>query len=83
MSISEKENSEAVLTEVAFWLEGDRWSRSGGAPIAEVVARVEKVRTALQRRAIHQPWLDRQGDDRSTPKSAPFDCSSASSNFDA
>ena len=54
-SISEKENSAAVLSEVAFWLEGDRWSRSGGAPLAEVVVRVEKVRTALQRRAVHQP----------------------------
>ncbi|PNG50302.1 MULTISPECIES: PD-(D/E)XK nuclease family protein [unclassified Variovorax] len=53
-SIGEKENAQTLLAEVAFWLEGERWSRADGAPITEVAVRVEKVRTALQRRAVHQ-----------------------------
>jgi len=50
-SIVEKDAGEAVLQEISFWLEGERWSRVDGAPLEDLSVRTEKIHTALQRRA--------------------------------
>ncbi|MEJ8816102.1 PD-(D/E)XK nuclease family protein [Variovorax ureilyticus] len=45
------EGGPAMLDEVAYWLEGERWSRKDGTPLDALIGRTEKVRGALQRRA--------------------------------
>lgn len=48
--LAASEGGEAILGEVAFWLEGESWTREAGAPIDALEARVERVREAHRRR---------------------------------
>lgn len=48
--IAAEENGKEIAAEVEFWLEGDRWPRSEGAPLSVLLARVERLREALRRR---------------------------------
>lgn len=50
-AIAEQEDGQAILEEIAFWLEGERWSRADGAPLDDLSVRTEKIHKALQRRA--------------------------------
>ena len=44
------ENGDAILEDIAFWLEGERWNRDAGAPVDALLARVEKLADALRKR---------------------------------
>lgn len=39
-----------VLEDIAFWLEGERWSRAAGVPVDALLVRVDKLSTALRKR---------------------------------
>lgn len=49
--IAERKGGEKVLAEIEFWLEGERWRRDEGVPIAVLAARTSKIQEALKRRA--------------------------------
>lgn len=40
----------AILDDIAFWLEGERWTRNVGAPVDALLARVDKLSAALSKR---------------------------------
>lgn len=44
------EEGDTLLQDVAFWLEGARWSRDTGAPLGEITIRIERLREAHRRR---------------------------------
>ncbi|MGF6596290.1 hypothetical protein P3T23_000997 [Paraburkholderia sp. GAS448] len=44
------ENGDAILEDIAFWLEGERWNRAAGAPVDALLVRVEKLADALRKR---------------------------------
>ncbi|TAL98653.1 MAG: hypothetical protein EPN73_01630 [Paraburkholderia sp.] len=48
--IAATENGEKTVEEVAFWLEGERWSRDAGAPVDALGVRVERLLEALKYR---------------------------------
>ncbi|WP_197538754.1 PD-(D/E)XK nuclease family protein [Azoarcus sp. KH32C] len=48
--IGATEDGKGVLESIAFWLEGDRWSRDEGAPVDALLVRVDKLATALRKR---------------------------------
>lgn len=50
-SLKALDNAEAVLEEVAFWFEGERWDRHAGAPVGALVQRAYRVNEALKRLA--------------------------------
>jgi hypothetical protein len=50
-SLKELDNATAVVSNVAFWFEGERWDREAGAPIAALSARADRVLQALKRLA--------------------------------
>ena len=48
-SLKGLENGAAVLEEVAFWFESERWDRKAGAPVMALSARADRVYEALKR----------------------------------
>ncbi|HDR8948758.1 TPA: PD-(D/E)XK nuclease family protein [Burkholderia vietnamiensis] len=52
------ENGEAILEDIAFWLEGERWNRDAGAPVDALLARVEKLADALRKRLADDGLLN-------------------------
>lgn len=50
-SLKELENAKAVLADVAFWFEGERWDRAAGAPAAALGARADRVYQEIKRLA--------------------------------
>lgn len=44
------ENGADILEEIAFWLEGERWTREEGVPVDALVDRTRRVLKALSRR---------------------------------
>ena len=52
--IATGDDAQEVTDEIAFWLESERWSRSGGVPIDALIARVERLKEAMRRRLIGQ-----------------------------
>jgi hypothetical protein len=44
------EGSDAIAADIAFWLEGERWPRTGGAPIEAVLTRVDRLKEVMRRR---------------------------------
>ncbi|WP_341313482.1 PD-(D/E)XK nuclease family protein [Paraburkholderia sp. IMGN_8] len=53
-----EENGDAILEDVAFWLEGERWNRDAGAPVDALLARVEKLASALRKRLADDGLLN-------------------------
>ncbi|WP_153135333.1 PD-(D/E)XK nuclease family protein [Paraburkholderia agricolaris] len=53
-----EENGDAVLGDIAFWLEGERWNRDAGAPVDALLARVEKLTGALRKRLADDGLLN-------------------------
>jgi hypothetical protein len=50
-SIGEQgEDGPAVVAEVEYWLEGERWPRDDGIPIVKLLDRVEQMRERLRKR---------------------------------
>ncbi|WP_158100894.1 PD-(D/E)XK nuclease family protein [Variovorax sp. JS1663] len=50
-SLMALDNAEAVLDEVVFWFEGQRWDRHAGAPVSVLAQRADRVNEALKRLA--------------------------------
>lgn len=46
--IGSTERGEALLEEVAFWFEGQRWARDAGAPVAAALERARRVAASLR-----------------------------------
>lgn len=57
------DSGKILLDDVAFWLEGDRWTRGEGAPVDALLARVDRLATTLHKHFI--------GDDASHAILAP------------
>ncbi len=49
--VRKEEHAAALLDEVEFWLEGERWERDAGAPVAALLARADRVDQAFKRLA--------------------------------
>lgn len=49
-AVRSEEDGQAVLDEVAFWLEGERWKRADGAPVDALMMRVDRLAFALRKR---------------------------------
>jgi RecB family exonuclease len=52
-----EENGDAILDDIAFWLEGERWNRDAGAPVDGLLVRVEKLATALRKQLADNDLL--------------------------
>ncbi|WP_139140356.1 PD-(D/E)XK nuclease family protein [Variovorax boronicumulans] len=50
--IAETEKGKEVLEDVAFWLEGDRWTREEGAPVGHLATRAVRICDLLTRFAL-------------------------------
>ncbi len=48
--LSVGDGAQALLNEIAFWLESDRWSRTEGMPIEALIARVDRMNEAMRRK---------------------------------
>ncbi|MBD1294285.1 hypothetical protein IDX03_29725, partial [Pseudomonas aeruginosa] len=48
--IAEDDRGAALLEDIEFWLEGERWSRDVGAPLGALLARVDRLVAALRGR---------------------------------
>lgn len=46
--IPEDDRGAALLENIEFWLEGERWSRDAGAPLGALLARVDRLVAALR-----------------------------------
>lgn len=44
------DNAQEVADEISFWLESERWSRTDGAPLEALIARVDRMKEAMRRR---------------------------------
>jgi hypothetical protein len=49
-AISEQDDGEELIAEIEYWLEGERWSRNTGVPIATLIGRVDRLRQVMQKR---------------------------------
>ncbi|WP_343654269.1 PD-(D/E)XK nuclease family protein [Paraburkholderia caribensis] len=49
-AIAAAENGKTTVDDIAFWLEGERWTRDAGVPIDALAVRVDKLLEALKRR---------------------------------
>lgn len=49
-SLTADEDGKALAEDIAFWLEGERWKRSTGAPVDALLARVDRLAAALRKR---------------------------------
>lgn len=56
--IHAEENGDAILEDIAFWLEGERWNRDAGAPVDALLVRVEKLVIALRKRLANNGLLN-------------------------
>lgn len=48
--IAAQEGGAALVDEIDFWLEGNRWTRTDGAPIEVLLSRVDRLRDVFRRR---------------------------------
>jgi hypothetical protein len=46
---------DSLVADIEFWLEGERWKRTDGAPIEALIARVDRLKSALRRRLSGDP----------------------------
>ena len=44
------DGGEPILDDIAFWLEGERWTRDMGAPVDALLTRVDRLAEALRKR---------------------------------
>lgn len=44
------DDAQEVAAEVSFWLESERWSRTDGAPVDALIARVDRLKEAMRLR---------------------------------
>ncbi|MBE0548540.1 MAG: PD-(D/E)XK nuclease family protein [Rubrivivax sp.] len=49
------QDGEALVAEVEFWLECDRWPRGEGAPVEVLLARVDRLKESMRRRLSGEP----------------------------
>lgn len=48
--IAAGDDAHEVPDEIAFWLESERWSRTGGVPVDALIARVDRLKETMRRR---------------------------------
>jgi hypothetical protein len=53
-----EESGDGMLEDIAFWLEGERWTREAGAPVDALLARIEKLADSLRKRLAHNAPLN-------------------------
>lgn len=56
-SISAEDDDAIVLGDIAFWLEGERWTRDDGAPVDGLLARVDKLSATFNKRLTDKEAL--------------------------
>ncbi|MGE0673261.1 MAG: hypothetical protein AB7O64_09410, partial [Methylibium sp.] len=49
------EDTQELADDIAFWLESDRWSRTDGAPVDALIARVDRMKESMRRRLSGEP----------------------------